>query len=402
MSNDKPSPRRKKYSIESVRVTPQDDASVKRVLGRMMGRVPLDVEQDSSSGTTNKTGSTGTTNETGITNLSGTTSTTKLTGSTNKTNNTLPSAAKSVNKKAVAPERDFQRVPNSVTREAMAARLFKGKSKQVWDYLWSVSRGAVVPNRTVRRSRPQIKVGAGLGSMGTVDTAIEHLQNVGLILVKTIVGENNGNEYEVFTPEEVAEGLFGTTNLTGSTSSAGTTNESGSTQKLVVPVLPKTGSTSSTLSADDSTIYEGSNTSFKTIEKTDDDEAYAGFASAMNRAAKELTGKSPSRADAPRWQELAEVLIAELRIAAARTTVSSVPAFLAEHLRRRLWKIDRKQAQAEGRELPDESKDSGAEDQATDCPDCLGSGWWYPNGLEKGVLKCRHDRVKRASKEETV
>src|SRR5918912_641174 len=43
----------------------------------------------------------------------------------------------------VAPERDFQRVPNSVTRQAIPEGLFRGKSKLVWDYLWSVSRGAI-------------------------------------------------------------------------------------------------------------------------------------------------------------------------------------------------------------------------------------------------------------------
>src|SRR3954470_10788452 len=36
-------------------------------------------------------------------------------------------------KPSVAPESDFQRVPNSVTRRAIPEGLFRGKSKQVWD-----------------------------------------------------------------------------------------------------------------------------------------------------------------------------------------------------------------------------------------------------------------------------
>jgi hypothetical protein len=28
------------------------------------------------------------------------------------------------------------------------------------------------------------------------------------------------------------------------------------------------------------------------------------------------------------------------------------------------------------------------------CPDCQGSGFWYPEGVEKGVAKCRHKRLK--------
>ena len=27
------------------------------------------------------------------------------------------------------------------------------------------------------------------------------------------------------------------------------------------------------------------------------------------------------------------------------------------------------------------------------CPDCNGSGFWYPEGMEKGVAKCKHERM---------
>jgi hypothetical protein len=89
------------------------------------------------------------------------------------------------------------------------------------------------------------------------------------------------------------------------------------------------------------------------------------------------------------------VLITELRIAAGRTTVSSVPAFLAEHLRRRLWKKDKRQLDKE------EKSDSGAAGpaakvDASKCPDCFGTGMWYPEGFEKGVARCRHDKLRAA------
>ncbi len=28
------------------------------------------------------------------------------------------------------------------------------------------------------------------------------------------------------------------------------------------------------------------------------------------------------------------------------------------------------------------------------CPDCRGTGFWYPDGQEKGVAKCKHARLK--------
>jgi hypothetical protein len=148
----------------------------------------------------------------------------------------------------------------------------------------------------------------------------------------------------------------------------------------------------------ENTIPYGNDKTYKTnTEQTDDDAALAGLNSALKAAAKELTGKELSPADSERWKELADVLIAELKIAAARTTVSSVPAFLAEHLRRRLWKIDKKQARAEGRELPDEAVEQGQSVDASRCPDCGGSGWWYPEGESKGVTKCKHANLKQNS-----
>ena len=282
-------------------------------------------------------------------------------------------------KPSVAPESDFQRVPNSVTRRAIPEGLFRGKSKHVWDYLWSITRGAVVPTRSARKSRREIKAGSGLGSMVTVDAALEHLENVGLIAIKPAIGSLIGNEYEVFTPEEA------------STSTSSTARSTRITQKVDELDVPESGSTSTTQFVENSVGWESPNTSFKTKDINTDDEAFAEFAAAVRKTAKEITGKEPSKAEAARWAEVAEVLMTELKIAAGRTIVSSVPAFLAEHLRRRLWKKEKRQIEAEAAEqkasTPTQKIDTSK------CPDCSGTGMYYPEGFDKGVARCFHSKL---------
>jgi hypothetical protein len=123
-----------------------------------------------------------------------------------------------------------------------------------------------------------------------------------------------------------------------------------------------------------------------------DDEAFAGLVRSLKLAAREVTGKDTSAAEGARWSELADLLVAELKIAAARTTVSSAPAFLAEHLRRRLWKKSREEVEREGREAS--ATPAAANVDARQCPDCGGSGWFYPSGQEQGVAKCKHAQLK--------
>ena len=277
----------------------------------------------------------------------------------------------------IAPERDFQRVPNSVTREAMPQGLFRGKSKQVYDYLYHQTRGAMTPRRRVRKSRKEILKGSGLGSMVTIDAAINHLRTVGLLAVQPAVGSLIGNEYEVFTPEEAATRTSSATSITSPT------------QKVDILVSPESGSTSTTQMLDLTDSYGTSKTKIKDKDHIDDDAALA-LVESICQAERDITGKNASNSS--QWKELAEVLIAELRIASGRTTVSNVPAFLAEHLRRRLWKMDKKQAAREGKELPDQVAPL-AQKNRVDCPDCNGSGWWYPKGTEKGVAKCKHTQL---------
>jgi hypothetical protein len=228
-------------------------------------------------------------------------------------------------KPSIAPERDFQRIPNSVTRSAIPDGVFRGKSKQVWDYLWSVSRGAVSPVRSVRKSRREIKAGAGLGSMVTVDAALEHLEKMGLIRIRPAIGSLIGNEYEVFTPEETA------------TSTSSTSSATSLTQKVDILDVLDSSISSTTQTVDNNATYRPPNTSFK----TDDDETHtlAEFTETLIEATRCVVGGKVinSKQERERWHELGELLAEELKEAAQRTNaISSVPAFFTAHLRRRL------------------------------------------------------------------
>jgi hypothetical protein len=123
-------------------------------------------------------------------------------------------------------------------------------------------------------------------------------------------------------------------------------------------------------------------------EQNTDDEA-APLARALVRAERELSGKVTS--DPSRWEDLADILVKELKIAAGRTTISSAPAFLAEHLRRRLWKKEKSQLEAESAEL--KATAPARKVDASKCSDCFGTGMYYPEGFEKGVAKCPHSKL---------
>lgn len=131
-------------------------------------------------------------------------------------------------------------------------------------------------------------------------------------------------------------------------------------------------------------------------KRFDDDDAFAAFVNSWREAAREITGRETSRSESERWRELADVLITELKIAAARTTISSVPAFLSEHLRRRLWKKDKQQLSEEVKGDTTTSKPTERNIDISKCPNCGGSGMYYPDGYEKGVARCRHEGLKTA------
>ena len=130
---------------------------------------------------------------------------TSSTRGTTGTGSTLP----------VAPLRDFMKVANSIHREAAPAGVFKGKGKLIYDYLYSRTRGAIVPTRTVQVSWREIMKAASIGSDKTLREQLKLLRAVGLITWEWSEGSQRGSVYTVHLPEE--------TTGTGGTSSTGGT-----------------------------------------------------------------------------------------------------------------------------------------------------------------------------------
>ena len=280
-----------------------------------------------------------------------------------------------------APKKDFTRAANSIVRDAIPAGVFTGKGKHLYDYLYSQTRGAITPIHAARIPTEKVMMGAGM-TRNTFRFHLERLCNSGLIRVDQRPGEHGGNIYTVLLPEEA--GL-----QRGERGHRGERGDTGENLPLVQgsevdPSHPGSNPT-------DSDTYGSANTFIKTKDINTDDEAFAEFAAAVRKTAMEITGKEPSKSEAARWAEVAEVLMTELRIAAGRTTVSSVPAFLAEHLRRRLWKKEKRQIEAEAAEQ--KASAPARKVDASKCPDCFGTGMYYPNGFDKGVARCPHSKL---------
>jgi hypothetical protein len=276
-----------------------------------------------------------------------------------------------------APMRDFQKVANSITREAVPAGVFKGKCKQIYDFLYSKTRGAIVPSRSATLTRQAIMEGSHVGSTKTLFLNLRHLRSAGLISWTECEGTHGGNEYTVNLPEETLS-----TQGTLSTLSA---------PSHFLPMVPSVESTQGTqgLSAELSTFKHDPNTLIKDKEGIDDEAAPLG--ELFRELEREVIGKNS--ASLQQWQDLRELLVTELKIAAGRTTISNVPAFLTEHLRRRLWKVDKKRATEIAIEPEQGSQPTLSDAEKRTCPDCAGTNFWYPEGLDKGVARCRHTKL---------
>jgi hypothetical protein len=293
---------------------------------------------------------------------------------------------------SIAPKKDFNRRANSLERDAMPAGLFRGSSKKLYDALYLRSRGAITPKRRVRASRRELLEWTGIRNLKTIDSHIHYLMATGLVQRHWELGSNEGSEYEVLLPEEIESPPLPTTPHHSPGDTITQKTGSGYTQFL------GSGGDSQTI---DNAVTSGSpKTDLRLDQKNIDDEVFAMLCEKLQAISSELTGKRTTTSDRARWGEVADVLIAELRIAAGRTTVSNVPAFMAEHLRRRLWKIDKQQALEQGRELPDQPQTKNIIPDGQTCPDCNNTGWWYPNGTDKGVTRCKHANLSGLTAEE--
>jgi len=229
-------------------------------------------------------------------------------------------------KLSVAPEKDFTKVANSIVRQ-IPDGAFIGKSKQMYDYLYSLTRGAIKPTRSIRVSKSALMRGSGIKSTHTFYNNVRHLEAIGLIITTRIDGEKDGNFYEVLLPEEVRNNLEQLGQLAQLRQSR---------QKLLLAVSAVSALTALGSSPINTGVSRVPKTSLKT-NTNDDDEAFAGFIEKIQAVTEEITGKKISKRDGENLEKIADLLILELKIAVRRAdSISSVPAFLTEVLRRRL------------------------------------------------------------------
>ncbi|HEX8472926.1 MAG TPA: hypothetical protein VF666_02750, partial [Pyrinomonadaceae bacterium] len=190
----------------------------------------------------------------------------------------------------ISPQRDFMKSANSVVRDALRNGLFRGKSKQIYDYLYSKTRGAVVPRMSAQLRRSEIMNGSHVGSTHTLRDNLRHLKSVGLVNWEEKAGEQDGNEYFVYLPEEAHlpfdfDGNPVHLNTQNSTPSGDKTERNFEVdpgqfdcpehpdhpgQKLPRPPRAVSALGAQGSSPIDPTIYGNPNTSFKTYKKIDD------------------------------------------------------------------------------------------------------------------------------------
>jgi hypothetical protein len=227
------------------------------------------------------------------------------------------------NKTDISPKRDYTKVANSIARDAVPSGLFKGTSKATYDVLYLKTRGAINPTRIIKAVQSDVLMWSNV-SHNTLRAHLKHLRSVGLIKVHYKLGDNNGAEYEIFLPEEIDLPSYHL--LPPPTTSQNVVG--GTYQNLVEGgggVMPENIDRNDTLK-----------TSFKDIENNDD-EPFGKMIETLSKVFENVSGKRPQKKDAEKLNEFAELIAMELEIAAARTkSISNVPAFLTEHLRRRL------------------------------------------------------------------
>lgn len=238
----------------------------------------------------------------------------------------------------IAPNSDFNKRANSLERDALPAGWFPGTSKKVYDALYIRTRGAMHPTRSLVATKKEIAVWSGIINRKTLDNHMRVLEANGLIKRHWELGDNSGYKYEVNLPEELKTLRQNTPPLSPSDplTPSPQKRDRGSDPFLEGGSDPKRvrGGQSQVLL--ETTAYGTPNT-VKTI-KTNDDEENAAFGE-MNQvladAVRNLTGKETSAADAARWREVGEMLVAELKRAAGNAgSITSPAAFLVAHLER--------------------------------------------------------------------
>lgn len=267
-------------------------------------------------------------NDTGNTQV---TQPTPLTQPTPPTVKTKQKVNKSI---GVSPERDFQKVANSIVREIVPSGIFIGKSKLIYDCLYLLTRGAINPARSVRVTKRILMNKAGIGSERTLLKNLTHLKSHGLIKITEYEGQHGGNEYEVFLPEELSDSITQPTAPTPRTA-----HHAEQSPQKVGTLPPAQNEVSAVgLNVDVKAVYEKSKTIFKDLEYIDDESNIVEIIVLLNDAARRATGKDLTAKDFEALKEIIEIIISETDIARTRTqSVSVYMKLAAENLRRRLY-----------------------------------------------------------------
>ena len=246
----------------------------------------------------------------------------------------------------VSPQRDFNKRANSLDRYALPAGLFPGSSKKLYDALYIRTRGAVTPIKTIRATRRELIEWSGIRNIKTIDAHLRYLSAIGLLVHHWERGHNEGSLYEVRLPEETT-GLIppkvGVGGVRPPEVELGgvTPPQDPLDRNLDIPLDQNLGLGGASQTTVNKGTYESPKTSLKT--NINDDDEYGELIEVLKAMTAELTGKASHPHQREQWGEVGRLLVRELKEAADRAeSVSSVPAFLAEHLRRRLARAERR------------------------------------------------------------
>jgi hypothetical protein len=249
----------------------------------------------------------------------------------------------------VSPVKNFTKVPNSLAVEAIPQGMFKGLSKHTYDVLYKLTRGAIIPARHIQLTQLELMKLTGL-SENTLRSHIKYLSVKGFLKISYQIGKHEGATYEVFIPEEM-DSSTNPPQVVPSTPNyyQGDVSSTNVSQNLVLDTSQKLVGVGTTQTPVNIEQNEISNTLIKTNTKNDDDarviETFLDMAKRLDAAVKKITGKASSKNEAAKWGTLAELLILELEVAASRAeSVSSVPAFLTEVLRRQFFNARQQQS----------------------------------------------------------
>jgi hypothetical protein len=252
--------------------------------------------------------------------------------------------------------RDFHKMANSNVRDGVPDGAFpSGKSKQVYDVLYALTRGAIKPKRKIQIGKPKLMKLADVGSKVTIDNIINRFCQSGMLrIVDLNSGNRDGNVYEVFTYDEAQSR---TSPPSTASTPSGAYNPGGLDR-------PETEGASGGAEAASTGIPDAAKTLFKDFLKTDDDSRVAAALKKLAAAGREATGRDLTKGDWEAFAELIDIFLDETAAARSRTaTVSAFMKFGVENLRRRLYAA-RQERKPPRRSDPGKGPETGLDDAA--------------------------------------